>query len=60
MLIFAIADGPTTTSNHTMAIGSDIAVCNDELQTEYIYYQGDSGIVTRGIVNPSSTTYEHL
>ena len=41
-----------------MARGSDIAVCNDNDQTEYIFYQLDGGMVTRGIVNPSWKYYE--
>jgi hypothetical protein len=53
-------EGPTSWSNRTIAIGSDIAVCGDESQTEYVYYQMQGGVVTRGLVNPSSKDYESL
>jgi hypothetical protein len=52
--------GPVAWSNRSIAIGSDIAVCNDASQTEYIYYQLSGGLVTRGIVNPSSSDFETL
>lgn len=54
------AGGPTAWSNHTIAAGSDIAVASDDSQTEYVYYQLDGGLVTRGILNPSTTVYETL
>lgn len=50
-----MADGPVTWSNRSIAIGSDIAVCNDDSQSEYVHYQMPGGLLTRGIVNPSFT-----
>ncbi|KAK3705999.1 hypothetical protein LTR37_012993 [Vermiconidia calcicola] len=50
--------GPTTSRNRTMVAGSDIAVCNDESQTEYIHYQMEGGLITRGLLNPSWSEYE--
>lgn len=41
-----------------MASGSDVAVCNDDQQNEYVFYQLSSGTVARGLVNPVGTSYE--
>ncbi|KAK3691587.1 hypothetical protein LTR37_018542 [Vermiconidia calcicola] len=50
--------GPTTSRNRTMVAGSDIAVCNDESQTEYIHYQIEGGLITRGLLEPDGSDYE--
>jgi hypothetical protein len=43
-----------------MATGSDIAVASDSSQTEYVYYQLDGGLLTRGVLNPTVEGYEVL
>lgn len=53
-------NGPVAWSNRTIASGSDIAVAGDNSQTEYVYYQLEGGVVTRGIVNPTVSNYETL
>ena len=55
-----VTDGAVAWSNRSIEIGSDIAVCNDASQTEYVYYQLSGGLVTRGIINPSTSTFETL
>lgn len=59
-LVCSSTAGPTTSRNRTMVAGSDIAVCNDESQTEYIHYQMEGGLITRGLLNPSWSEYEVL
>lgn len=33
-------------------------MCNDGQDTEYVFYQLDGGLITRGVVNPSKLAYQ--
>lgn len=52
--------GPATWSNLTIPTGSDIAACNDDQQSEYVFYQLSSGLITRGRVDPSGSSFEEF
>lgn len=41
-----------------MAEGSDIAVTNDGQDTEYVFWQLDGGLITRGVTNPFKLLYQ--
>lgn len=46
MLTFAVASSP---SDEPIATGSDIAACNDDAGTDYIFYQVPSDTITRAL-----------
>jgi hypothetical protein len=47
-----------STSNWSIASGSDIAVCNDNEASEYVFYQTSAGgMIVRGIVPPTGVTW---
>lgn len=41
-----------------MAAGSDVAVCSDDADTNYVFYQLPGGLITRGVTNPSKVIYQ--
>lgn len=43
-----------------MAEGSDIAVCDDGQDTEYVFYQLEGGLLTRGVVRPAGVNFETI
>ena len=54
-----MTDGPNTAKEFQIPQGSDIAVCDDDNNNEYVFWQTDSGEIKRGMVDPYLTKYEH-
>ena len=50
--------GATGWKNYTVAEGSDIAVISDGQDTEYVFFQLDGGLITRGVTNPYKLIYQ--
>lgn len=52
------SDGPTSWENKTAVAGSDITVCNDDQNSEYVMFQVEGGMIVRGLVEPYGSSYE--
>ncbi|KAK3673831.1 hypothetical protein LTR78_006386 [Recurvomyces mirabilis] len=52
--------GPETFKNMSIPSGTAIAACNDEQQSEYVHFQEASGMIYRGLVDPSGSDFEQF
>jgi len=44
----------------TIPSGTAIAACNDEQQSEHVHFQEASGMICRGLVDPSGSDFEQF